>query len=114
MNPKTLERFTIAGPAGALEVALNVPDVSVTGEVEVSVNTTGATVALTGVTLPAGPYLRVAATDLVLAPPQDFLASPTRWMEWLSHYGGTATAGPKSSSREIRMSGVTSATTAGV
>ena len=33
-------------------------------------------------------------TDLVLAPPQDFLASPTRWMEWLSHYGGTATAGP--------------------
>lgn len=25
MNPKTLERFTIAGPAGALEVALNVP-----------------------------------------------------------------------------------------
>jgi fatty-acyl-CoA synthase len=34
------------------------------------------------------------STDLVLAPPQDFLASPTRWMEWLSHYGGTATAGP--------------------
>jgi fatty-acyl-CoA synthase len=33
-------------------------------------------------------------TDLVLAPPQDFRASPTRWMEWLSHYGGTATAGP--------------------
>ena len=32
--------------------------------------------------------------DLVLAPPQDFLASPTRWMEWMSHYGGTATAGP--------------------
>ena len=25
MNPKTLERYTIAGPAGALEVALNVP-----------------------------------------------------------------------------------------
>ena len=34
------------------------------------------------------------STDLVLAPPQDFLASPTRWMEWMSHYGGTATAGP--------------------
>jgi fatty-acyl-CoA synthase len=33
-------------------------------------------------------------TDLVLAPPQDFLASPTRWMEWMAHYGGTATAGP--------------------
>ena len=25
MNPKTLERYTIAGPAGTLEVALNVP-----------------------------------------------------------------------------------------
>ena len=25
MNPRTLERYTIAGPAGALEVALNVP-----------------------------------------------------------------------------------------
>ncbi len=34
------------------------------------------------------------STDLVLAPPQDFLASPARWLEWLSHYGGTATAGP--------------------
>jgi fatty-acyl-CoA synthase len=32
--------------------------------------------------------------DLVLGAPQDFLASPLRWMEWLSHYGGTATAGP--------------------
>ena len=26
MNPRTLERYTIPGPAGALEVALNVPD----------------------------------------------------------------------------------------
>ncbi|MDQ3147944.1 MAG: AMP-binding protein, partial [Actinomycetota bacterium] len=33
-------------------------------------------------------------TDLVLAAPQDFLASPARWVEWLSAYGGTATAGP--------------------
>ena len=33
-------------------------------------------------------------TDLVLAAPQDFLAAPARWMEWLAHYGGTATAGP--------------------
>ncbi len=31
---------------------------------------------------------------LVLAGPQDFMASPSRWMEWLSTYGGTATAGP--------------------
>src|SRR5690606_33697378 len=30
----------------------------------------------------------------VLGAPQDFLASPIRWMEWLSMYGGTATAGP--------------------
>jgi fatty-acyl-CoA synthase len=33
-------------------------------------------------------------TDLVLAAPQDFLAAPSRWMEWLAHYGGTGTAGP--------------------
>jgi fatty-acyl-CoA synthase len=34
------------------------------------------------------------STDLVLGAPQDFLAGPLRWMEWLSHYGGSATAGP--------------------
>jgi fatty-acyl-CoA synthase len=33
-------------------------------------------------------------TDLVLAGPQDFLAAPSRWMEWLSTFRGTATAGP--------------------
>ena len=33
-------------------------------------------------------------TRFVLAAPQDFLASPGRWMEWMSQYGGTATAGP--------------------
>ena len=35
-----------------------------------------------------------SGTDLVLGAPQDFLAAPVRWMEWLSAYGGTATAGP--------------------
>ena len=30
----------------------------------------------------------------MLGAPQDFLAAPLRWMEWLSHYSGTATAGP--------------------
>lgn len=33
-------------------------------------------------------------TRMVLGAPQDFLASPGRWMEWMSRYGGTATAGP--------------------
>lgn len=33
-------------------------------------------------------------TALVLGAPQDFLARPLRWLEWLSTYGGTATAGP--------------------
>ncbi len=33
-------------------------------------------------------------TDLVLGAPQDFMAAPVRWMQWLSDYGGTATAGP--------------------
>lgn len=33
-------------------------------------------------------------TRFVLGAPQDFLASPARWMQWMSRYGGTATAGP--------------------
>ena len=33
-------------------------------------------------------------TPFVLGAPQDFLASPARWMQWMSTYGGTATAGP--------------------
>jgi fatty-acyl-CoA synthase len=36
----------------------------------------------------------ITGTELVLAAPQDFLASPIRWMEWISQFGGTATAGP--------------------
>jgi fatty-acyl-CoA synthase len=32
--------------------------------------------------------------DLVQAAPQDFLAAPARWMQWMSDYRGTATAGP--------------------
>ena len=28
------------------------------------------------------------------SPPQDFLAAPARWMEWMAEFGGTATAGP--------------------
>jgi fatty-acyl-CoA synthase len=32
--------------------------------------------------------------DLVLAGPQDFLAHPAHWMEWISEWRGTATAGP--------------------
>ena len=36
----------------------------------------------------------ITGTDLVQASPLDFLAAPARWMEWMSHYGGTATAGP--------------------
>lgn len=33
-------------------------------------------------------------TELVLAAPQDFLARPARWMEWMSEFGATITAGP--------------------
>ena len=36
----------------------------------------------------------ITGTDLVLAGAQDFMASPARWMEWMSAFGGTATAGP--------------------
>ena len=31
---------------------------------------------------------------LVLGAPQDFTSRPARWMEWISEYGGTVTAGP--------------------
>lgn len=33
-------------------------------------------------------------TSLVQGAPQDFLARPLRWMEWISEFGGTGTAGP--------------------
>ena len=36
----------------------------------------------------------ITGTDLVLAAPQDFMAAPSRWMEWMSEFKGTATAGP--------------------
>src|SRR4051794_24284114 len=32
--------------------------------------------------------------DLVLAGPQDFMASPARWMQWMSDLGGPPPAGP--------------------
>ncbi|MEM7272795.1 MAG: AMP-binding protein [Actinomycetota bacterium] len=47
--------------------------------------------------------------NLVLGAPQDFLASPGKWMEWISTYRGTATAGPNFSyvlaTRALRRSG---------
>ena len=36
----------------------------------------------------------ITGTDLVLAAPQDFLAAPARWLEWIAEFGGTGTAGP--------------------
>jgi len=35
-----------------------------------------------------------SGADLVLGAPQDFMAAPARWMQWMSDFGGTATAGP--------------------
>lgn len=32
--------------------------------------------------------------DIALAGPQDFMASPARWVKWMSEYSATATAGP--------------------
>ncbi|HEX2383267.1 MAG TPA: AMP-binding protein, partial [Acidimicrobiales bacterium] len=32
--------------------------------------------------------------DVVIGAPQDFMGAPIRWLEWLSAFGGTATAGP--------------------
>jgi fatty-acyl-CoA synthase len=36
----------------------------------------------------------ITGIELVLAGPQDFMSSPGRWLEWINHYRGTATAGP--------------------
>ncbi|MGH9285995.1 MAG: AMP-binding protein, partial [Acidimicrobiales bacterium] len=36
----------------------------------------------------------ITGTDLVLGAPHDYLSSPGSWMEWISRFGGTATAGP--------------------
>ena len=36
----------------------------------------------------------VTGMDLALAAPQDFLAGPAHWMEWMAEFGGTASAGP--------------------
>jgi fatty-acyl-CoA synthase len=51
----------------------------------------------------------ITGADLVLAPPQDFLAAPARWLEWMSHFGGTGTAGPNFSyalaARALRRAG---------
>jgi fatty-acyl-CoA synthase len=55
-------------------------------------------------TLPA-----ITGIDLVLASPQDFMASPLRWLEWISRFGGTASAGPNFSyalaARAMRRAG---------
>ena len=39
-------------------------------------------------------YPMAMGVDLVVASPSDFLGSPSRWFEWVSEFGGTATAGP--------------------
>src|SRR5437764_7803476 len=36
----------------------------------------------------------ISGAELVLAAPQDFLASPSRWMEWMAVFRGTVSAGP--------------------
>lgn len=35
-----------------------------------------------------------SGAGMVLAAPQDFMAHPARWMQWISEYQATATAGP--------------------
>ena len=47
--------------------------------------------------------------ELVLGAPQDFLAAPSTWLEWMSEYRGTITAGPNFSyalaARALRRAG---------
>jgi fatty-acyl-CoA synthase len=50
-----------------------------------------------------------AGVELVQAAPQDFLAKPAAWMQWISDHRGTATAGPNFAwvlaTRAIKRSG---------
>ena len=47
--------------------------------------------------------------ELVLGAPQDFLAAPANWLQWISEYRGTITAGPNFSyalaARALRRAG---------
>jgi fatty-acyl-CoA synthase len=47
--------------------------------------------------------------ELVLSAPQDFLAAPANWLQWISEYRGTITAGPNFSyalaARALRRAG---------
>ncbi len=36
----------------------------------------------------------ITGTELVLAAPQDFLAAPSRWVQWMSDFKATVSAGP--------------------
>ncbi|MDQ6616519.1 MAG: AMP-binding protein [Actinomycetota bacterium] len=36
----------------------------------------------------------ITGAPMALAAPTDFMSAPARWVEWMSHYRGTATAGP--------------------
>ncbi|MCU1459357.1 MAG: putative fatty-acid--CoA ligase [Actinomycetia bacterium] len=36
----------------------------------------------------------ITGTDLVLAAPQDFLSAPSRWVQWMSDFHATVSAGP--------------------
>ena len=36
----------------------------------------------------------MTGTELVLGAPQDFMAAPARWMQWMSELGGTVSCGP--------------------
>ncbi|HEX3425864.1 MAG TPA: AMP-binding protein [Acidimicrobiales bacterium] len=36
----------------------------------------------------------ITGAPMKLAGPQDFMSAPARWVEWMSHYRGTCTAGP--------------------
>ncbi len=91
--------------AANLDAILEAADVNVETDVMVSWLPLYHDMGLVGfLTLPM-----TAGIDLVLGAPQDFLASPGRWMEWISTYGGTATAGPNFSyvlaTRALRRSG---------
>ena len=60
--------LTSAGTAGRLSagITLAVPGVAITGTVGLDLNTTTAAVVVGGATLPAGPYLRVSGTGILI------------------------------------------------
>ncbi|HSF97082.1 MAG TPA: hypothetical protein VLA55_00205, partial [Ornithinibacter sp.] len=83
--------LTSAGTAGRLSVGITlaVPGVSITGTVGLDLNTTPSAVVLGGATLPAGPYLRVSGTGILIQVLGQSLAADVTFEQATTSTGAT-------------------------